>query len=151
MSTFAEVVVLALNAHEVMEPLTREDRTRSWQGRFVPIESQWGRSFGLGWAVEFERMRTRSGLLRHLESLPWPCPNSVQVLIHDQDDDCFGLWMMHDGKLVEVPLPRTQRFHLPAPPTDEFPPSPGYLLRTDEDRELPEQTPPDRRDPRPAW
>lgn len=96
-------------------------------------------------------MRPRTGLLRDLESLPWPHPGSVQVLIHDQDDDCFGLWMMHDGKLVEVPLPRTQRFHQPAPATHEYPPDPGMLLRTDGYCELPEQTPAPDRDPRPAW
>ena len=28
-------------------------------------------------------MRPRDGLLRHLESLPWPWPESVQVLIRD--------------------------------------------------------------------
>ncbi|MFE7213600.1 hypothetical protein ACFY0A_21670 [Streptomyces sp. NPDC001698] len=89
--------------------------------------------------------------MKHLESLPWPRPESVQVLIHDQDDDCFGLWMIHDGKLVEVPLPRTQRFHDPAPPDEEYPPSPGVLWRTDTHSDLPEQTPKDRRDPRPAW
>ncbi|MEW2404268.1 hypothetical protein [Streptomyces sp. NPDC046862] len=151
MSRFAEVIVLALDAHEVMEPLTRDDETRTWRGRFVRVESQWGGSFGAGWAVEFERMRSRTGLLRHLESLDWPRPESVQVLIHDQDDDCFGLWMIHDGRLVEVALPRTERFHEPAPRDDEFPPDPGYLLRTDQGRPLPEQTPGELRDPRPAW
>ncbi|MEU3450802.1 hypothetical protein AB0H29_26785 [Streptomyces thermolilacinus] len=120
-------------------------------GRFVPIQSQWVGSFGVGWATEFERMRSRSGLLKHLESLPWPRPESVQVLIHDQDDDCFGVWMLHDGKLVEIPLPRTARFHDPAPPHRHFPPSPGVLFRTDTRRDLPEQTPKDRRDPRAAW
>lgn len=152
MSRFAEVIVLALDADEVMEPLTRDDAERTWRGRFVPIQSQWIGSFGSGWATEFERMRPRSGLLKHLESLAWPRPESVQVLIHDQDDDCFGLWMIHDGKLVEVPLPHTQRFHAPAPPTDQsYPPDPGCLLRTDQGRTLPEQTPIEHRDPRPAW
>ena len=33
------------------------------------------------------KVRSRTGLLAHL--------------------DCFGLWMIHDGKLVEVALPRT--------------------------------------------
>lgn len=151
MSRFAEVIVLALDADSVMEPLTRDDEERTWRGRFEPIQSQWVGSFGIGWATEFERMRSRSGLLKHLEPLPWPRPESVQVLIHDQDDDCFGLWMIHDGKLVEVPLPRTQRFYEPAPPNEEFPPDPGYLLRTDQGRDMPEQTPEEHRDPRPAW
>lgn len=58
----------------------------------------------------------RTGLLVCLESLPWQRPDSLQVLIHDEEDDCFGLWMIHDGKLEEITLPRTQRFHDPAPP-----------------------------------
>lgn len=151
MSTFAEVIVLALDADKVMEPLTRGDEERTWKGVFVPIQSQWVGSFGIGWATEFEKMRTRSGLLKHLESLPWPRPESVQVLIHDQDDECFGLWMLHDGKLVEIALPRTQRFHNPGPPDHDCPPCPGYLLRTDQGRTLPEQTPEELRDQRPAW
>lgn len=150
MSRNAEVVVLALYADEVMEPLTRDDPERSWRGRFVPIESQWAGSFGMGWATEFEKMRSRSGLLKHLESLPWPHPGSVQVLIHDQDDDCFGLWMIHDGRLVEVPLPRTQRFHPPRPWSEEYPPDPGFLLRTDQGRALPD-FPVEPQDPRPVW
>ncbi|NEW39040.1 hypothetical protein GV794_24205 [Nocardia cyriacigeorgica] len=151
MSRFAEVIVLALGAHEVMEPLTRDDENRSWRGRFVPIESQWGSSFGIGWATEFDRMRTRTGLFAHLESLHWPHPESVQVLIHDEEDDCFGLWMLHDGKLVEIELPRTRRYHPPAPPTDEYPPDPGILLRTDRSNGLRSQTPMNTRDPRRAW
>ncbi|MFD9566049.1 hypothetical protein [Streptomyces sp. NPDC059994] len=151
MSRFAEVVVLALDAEEVMEPLTRDDEQRPWRGRFVQIQSQWPGSFGNGWATEFERMRPRSGFLEHLESLPWPRPESVQVLIHDEEDDCFGLWMIQDGKLVEVRLPHTERFHEPAPPNQDSPPSPGLLRRTDTGSGLPEQTPHHSRDPRPAW
>lgn len=73
------------------------------------------------------------------------------MLIHDQDDDVFGLWMFQDGKLVEIALPRTERFHHPAPNTEAFEPDPGMLLRTDSGRGLPEQTPEKLRDPRPAW
>lgn len=54
-------LVLALEADEVMEPLTRDDGQRTWRGRFVPIQSQWVGSVGVGWATEFERMRSRSG------------------------------------------------------------------------------------------
>lgn len=151
MSRNAEVIVLALDAHEVMEPLTRDDAARSWRGRFVPIHSQWGASFGAGWAAEFDKVRSRTGLLAHLESLPWSRPESVQVLIHDEEDDCFGLWMIHDGKLAEVTLPRTQRFHDPAPEDRGYAPHPGYLLRTDQGRPLPPQTAQEFRDDRPAW
>ncbi|MFG2847027.1 hypothetical protein ACGF12_28215 [Kitasatospora sp. NPDC048296] len=55
----------------------------------------------------------------------------MQVLIHDEEDDCFGLWMMRDGVLAEVPLPGYRRLHPPAPATDEFPPGPGLLWRTE--------------------
>jgi hypothetical protein len=155
MSRNAEVIVLALDAHEVMEPLTRDDAARSWRGRFAPIHSPWGGPWGatflFGWAAEFVRMRSRSGLLAHLESLSWPRPESVQVLIHDEEDDCFGLWMIHDGKLMEVELPRTQRFHDPAPANHDDPPSPGYLFRTDQGRPVPQQTAQEFRDDRPAW
>ncbi|WP_406277324.1 hypothetical protein [Embleya sp. NBC_00896] len=48
-------------------------------------------------------------------------------------------------------ISRTQRFHRPAPPHEEFEPDPGMLLRTDLGSDLPEQTPEEHRDPRPAW
>ncbi|MCL6292608.1 hypothetical protein [Streptomyces sp. 43Y-GA-1] len=146
MSRIAQVIVLATCADEVMEPLTRPDDARSWRGHFEPLDLFVG-----GWVIEFNRVEPRSGLLSHLESLPWPDPGQVQVLIHDEEDDCFGLWMIHDGKLVEVPLPRTQRFHAPAPPTGEFVPSPGYLWRTDTGNNVPAGLSPERQDPRPAW
>lgn len=149
MSRDAEVIVLARWSNEVMEPLTQDDPERMWRGRFVPIAGHWGYEFG--WALEFEKMRARKGLLRHLESLPWPHPHTVQVLLRDQDDDCFGLWMFQEGRLVEVTIPRTERFHQPAPPNEDFEPDPGMLLRTDQDTALPEQTPEACRDTRSPW
>ncbi|MET7525281.1 hypothetical protein ACFYSJ_34200 [Streptomyces sp. NPDC005248] len=146
MSRIAQVIVLATYEDEVMEPLTRWDDSRSWKGKFEPL----GLFVG-GWVIEFHRERPRSGLLKHLESLPWTNPGSVQVLIHDEEDDCFGLWMIHDGRLVEVSLPRTQRLHPPAPSSDEFPPSPGYLWRTDTGSTVPADLSAERQDPRPAW
>lgn len=105
-----------------MAPLTREnDGSRPWENLFVPIESQWPGTFGRGWAAEFTHQRHWVHLLEHLESLAWPRPESLQVLIHDEEDDCFGLWMMYDGKLVEVSLPRTERAG----------PDGGILSRTD--------------------
>ncbi|MGY3684093.1 hypothetical protein [Streptomyces sp. TE33382] len=146
MSRIAQVIVFASYADEVMEPLSRPDESRSWKGEFKPL----GLFVG-GWVIEFHRQWTRSGLLKHLESLPWPRPEHVQVLIHDEEDDCFGLWMMYDGALVEVSLPRVQRFHAPAPLTDEFSPSPGYLWRTDGPVEIPAGLSTERQDLRPAW
>ncbi|MDX2645647.1 hypothetical protein PV341_19190 [Streptomyces sp. PA03-1a] len=146
MSRIAQVIVLATYEDEVMEPLTRSDGSRSWKGEFKPLGL-----FAGGWVIEFYRNWTRSGLLKHLESLPWANPGNVQVLIHDEEDDCFGLWMIHDGRLVEVPLPRTQRFYPPAPPTDDYSPSPGYLWRTDVGSTVPTKLSTERQDPRPAW
>ncbi|MFF8944399.1 hypothetical protein ACF1A5_19435 [Streptomyces sp. NPDC014864] len=128
MSRIAEVIVLAQDADEIMEPLTRYDDSRTWKGVFHAMAP--GGNWGFGWGAEFVRVGSRSGLLKHLESLPWPRPESVQVLIHDEEDDCFGLWMIHDGRLVEIPLPRTRRYWS-GPHDDEFPPDPGILARTD--------------------
>ncbi|MFE3758137.1 hypothetical protein ACFXO9_27860 [Nocardia tengchongensis] len=118
MSRFAEVIVLARGAEDVMEHLTRADESRSrpWHQLFVEIDDAVfsGAGFPYGsdecyaWVIQFHR-NTWGDLLSYLESLPWPRPESVQVLVHDENDDCFGLWMIYDGKLSEVPLPRTRR------------------------------------------
>ncbi|MFE9565891.1 hypothetical protein ACFYM0_32810 [Streptomyces sp. NPDC006487] len=51
-----------------------------------------------------------------------------------------------------APLAGTERFHEPAPLTQEFAPHPGSLWRTDVGYTwLPEQTPEELWDPRPAW
>ena len=124
MSRIAEVIVLAGNAEEIMEPLTRPDPSRQWSGQFAVA--------GHGWAAEFVRRSSWVGLLDDLESQPWPSPHSVQVLIRDEEDDCFGLWMMHDGRLVEVPLPRTSRYFWRNHYTGEVDADcPGILMRTD--------------------
>ncbi|MFE4628566.1 hypothetical protein [Streptomyces mirabilis] len=135
MSRFAEVIVLASGAEEIMEPLTRPDDNREWSGQFTDI----GHGMFGGWAIEFARRINWIGLLEHLESQPWPSPHSVQVLIHDEEDDCFGLWMMHDGRLVEVPLPRTSRYFWRDHYTGKVDPnSPGILMRTDKSAGSPE-------------
>ncbi|MEU5233726.1 hypothetical protein AB0G82_31285 [Streptomyces anulatus] len=84
----AQVIVLARYEDEVMEPLTRPDEARSWHGCFVQLP--W---FVGGWHIEFERWNGRRGVLEDLESLPWNEPACVQVMLHDEDDDLFGLWM----------------------------------------------------------
>ncbi|MFE7181799.1 hypothetical protein [Streptomyces erythrochromogenes] len=148
MSRMAQVLVLARYEDEAMEPLTRDDGSRTWRGRFERIPD-W---FVGGWYIEFFRVSQRTGILKDLEALPWRQPECVQVMLHDEDDDCFGLWMFRDGALAEVDIPRTQRFHPPAPATQEYPPDPGSLWRTDAGHTwLPEQTPEHLRDPRPAW
>jgi hypothetical protein len=144
MSRIAQVIVLAPNADEVMQPLTRPDDSRSWRGCFKQLDL-----FAGAWVIEFERIRPRSGLLRHLESLAWPHPTSVQVLIHDEEDDCFGLWTIRDGVLAEVQLPGYRRLHSAAPATDEFPPDPGLLWQTE--TPVPAGFSTERQDRRPAW
>ncbi len=114
MSRYAEVVVLARESENVMQPLTEPDPNREWHQCFTRVDDSVFAGSGTGspecymWVVQFTR-NNWSGLLEHLESLPWGNPGSVQVLIHDEEDDCFGLWMMSDGKLREVPLPGATR------------------------------------------
>ncbi|MGW4162549.1 hypothetical protein [Streptomyces sp. NPDC004788] len=129
MSRYTEVIVLARGAEEVMEPLTRPDEERAWHQCFTRVGDNVFAGSGTpsdecyAWVIQFGRQNW-GGLLSHLESLPWPDPWSVQVLLRDEDDDCFGLWMLHDGRLVEVPLPRTRR----EPFSDTLT---GVLSRTD--------------------
>ncbi|MGW3327841.1 hypothetical protein [Streptomyces virginiae] len=143
MSRMAQVIVLARYEDEVMEPLTRPDESRTWQGCFVRIPWLVG-----GWHIEFEKAHRRRGVLEDLESLPWNEPDCVQVMLHDQDDDLFGLWMFRDGVLVEVGIPGTQRVHTAAPLWDV---DPGFLVRTGlgrgEERHSPEHV----QDPRLSW
>ncbi|MFF3883536.1 hypothetical protein [Streptomyces sp. NPDC001914] len=124
MSRDAEVIVLAKHAEEIMEPLTRPDPNRKWSGQFA--------ASGHGWITDFSRRSGWVGLLEDLESQPWPYPHSVQVLIHDEEDDCFGLWMLYDGQLVEVSLPHTSRYFWRNHYTGEVDADcPGILMRTD--------------------
>ncbi|MFD8087038.1 hypothetical protein ACFV4F_35710 [Kitasatospora sp. NPDC059722] len=63
-----------------------------------------------------------------MESLPWKAPESVQVLIRDEEDDCFGLWMIRDGRLTEIPVPGHRRLH-PLAHSTEYALDPGLLWR----------------------
>ncbi|WP_198654207.1 MULTISPECIES: hypothetical protein [Nocardia] len=118
MSRFAEVVVLAREAMEVMEHLTVPAPEREWHQCFTPVDDSVfegtcnGSSDCYLWVAQFYR-RNWTGLLAHLEGLEWPDPHSVQVMIRDEEDDLFGLWMMIDGHLTEIHLARTER--LPDP------------------------------------
>ncbi|MFF8841954.1 hypothetical protein ACF08N_04350 [Streptomyces sp. NPDC015127] len=147
MSRMAQIIVLARYEDEVMEPLTRYDEARTWRGRFEQIPD-W---FVGGWYIEFSRWEQRSGVLRDLESLPWNNPECVQVMLHDEDDDCFGLWMFRDGALVEVAIPGTRRIHTPPPSWRADSPDPGVLLRTGQGGIPPEHSPEHARDPRLSW
>lgn len=144
MSRIAQIIVLARYEDDVMEPLTRHDEARTWHGRFVQIP--W---FVGGWHIEFERWRNRHGVLKDLESLPWNEPECVQVMLHDEDDDCFGLWMFRDGALVEVDIQGTQRVHTPPPSWNET--NPGFLVRTGLGRGEARHSPEHVQDPRLSW
>ncbi|MFE2958616.1 hypothetical protein [Nocardia tengchongensis] len=129
MSRFAEVIVLARDAEQVMHHLTVRDDEREWHQCFTPVGDAMFEGTNratdecYAWVIQFRR-HNWTGLLAHLESLHWPDPHSVQVLVHDEEDSCFGLWMIYDGKLTEVPLPRTRRMEFRSSVT-------GVLLRTD--------------------
>ncbi|WP_329359797.1 hypothetical protein [Streptomyces anulatus] len=150
MSRMAQVLVLARYEDEVMEPLTRDDETRTWRGCFERIPD-W---FVGGWYLEFFREGQRRGVLADLEALPWNNPECVQVMLHDEDDDCFGLWMFHDGVLAEVSIPRTQRIQPPPPPWWDDSPRAGYLQRTDgpgAEEAMSRHSPEHEQDPRLCW
>lgn len=73
-------------------------------------------------------------------------------VIHDEEDDCFGPWMMQKGVLTEVPLPGHRRFYTAAPATDEFPPEPGLLWRLETAKSVaPGRILTARQDRRPVW
>ena len=40
-------------------------------------------------------------LLAHVRQVPWQVPPEVQLLIKDQEEDFFRLWMFRDGQLTE--------------------------------------------------
>lgn len=112
-----------------MEPLTRPDEKREWIQCFTPVDDSVFEGTRDGalecylWVIQFRRQNWKN-LLEILEHLAWPEPHSVQVLVHDEDDDCFGLWMIYEGRLTEVPLPNTER----QPFSDTVT---GILTRTD--------------------
>jgi len=115
---------------EVMAHLTVPDPEREWHQCFTPVDdsvfegSFKGSSDCYMWVIQFYRPNWR-GLLTHLEGLAWPDPYSVQILIRDEEDDLFGLWMMMNGRLTEVQLARTRRSSVPTLITG------GVLYRVD--------------------
>jgi hypothetical protein len=117
-----------------MAPLTKPDESREWHQCFTPIDdsifsgTRSGSRECYAWVIQFYR-HNWTGLLSRLESIPWPDPYSVQVLVHDEEDDCFGLWMLYDGKLTEIPLPHTQREPFPGASVT------GVLTRIDRRKE----------------
>ncbi|WP_331738205.1 hypothetical protein [Embleya sp. NBC_00896] len=130
MSRDAEIIVLARDAEAVMEHLTTDEFAQEWGGhKFFPIDNEMFRAMKSGsklcymWIIQFTRQNWY-GIFEYLQGIEWPDPHSVQVLVRDQDDDCFGLWMIFNGKLTEVTLPATER-------TDTDYIEVGCLSRTD--------------------
>lgn len=112
------MVIAAWQDVSTMEPFTHwaEDDDRGWSGGFGHVGGREADRFwstGKGspegiWVATFDHLN-RPALLADLGRLPRSTPYTVQVLIRDEEDDCFGLWMIFDGELREVPIPRTER------------------------------------------
>jgi ribosomal protein S18 acetylase RimI-like enzyme len=47
-------------------------------------------------------------VVRHVERMPWAYPEFLQLLIQDQEDGFFRLWMFRAGRLVELTPPQQQ-------------------------------------------
>lgn len=45
---------------------------------------------------------------RHVEQMPWAHPELLQLLVKDQEDSFFRLWMFRAGRLVEFTPPQEQ-------------------------------------------
>ena len=134
MSRDTRVIVNAEFAETVMAPLTVPDPERAWRRPLHPVTVPQFRGGYLAagdaaedfcntWIGEFNHLDCAS-FLADLESLRWPCPHSVQVLIQGEEDNCFGLWMMYDGRLQPIELPRPERRSVDHDPD-------GILYRTD--------------------
>lgn len=116
MSRTTDVLISADAQEAAMAPLTHRDRGRGLSGAFAlitgPDADRYRVQDGKGptsdiWVGTFNHL-DRPALLADLEQLPWTCPHTVQVLVRDDQDDCFGLWTLVDGRLREVPLPATR-------------------------------------------
>lgn len=134
MSRDTRVIVNAEFAERVMAPLMVPDPERAWSRPLHPVTvpqfrrgsvaaGEGARDFCGTWIGEFNHL-DRAAFLAALEELPWPCPHSVQVLIQGEEDNCFGLWMMYDGRLRPIDLPRTER-------REAIHDAEGILYRTD--------------------
>src|ERR1700712_3208676 len=96
-----------------MKPLTTSSGARRWSGCFVGrsivASGDWvtddRQAWYDDWVGAFNHLRRRE-LLSDLAGLAWTRPDSVQVLILGQDDECWGLWMLrgaHSSNSVCLP------------------------------------------------
>ncbi|URN11143.1 hypothetical protein LUW77_01590 [Streptomyces radiopugnans] len=128
MSDFTDVLLLFNYLEdEAMEHLVELDLPGADDGGFRRVSADhplghWGGRAGAECHVvagTFDHLNTVR-LRRLLQTVPWKCPHGVQLLLHNENDAIFSLWMLVDERWVEVPLPRTARH-----------PSQGHLRRTD--------------------
>jgi hypothetical protein len=61
--------------------------------------------WALTWAVR-NLAADAGAVVRHVEQVPWAYPEFLQLLIQDQGDMFFRLWMFRAGRLVEVTPPQ---------------------------------------------
>jgi hypothetical protein len=120
MSNVTNVLILTLGDKKVMAALTERREGAAWTGYFgdlshKPAAEFWGHDGKWPecwvWAGAFNHLN-RPALFQELQELPWQSRKAVQVLIRGQDDDCWGLWMFVEGRLVEVDLPGATRLPL---------------------------------------
>jgi hypothetical protein len=113
LSNVTNVMVLAFGEALAMSPVVESDEERVWNGRFNNVTTGAANQLwivnGKGpecdvWVAALNHLR-RLALLQDLSSLSWETPHMTQVLIRGQDDDCWGLWMIQAGVLVEIALP----------------------------------------------
>jgi hypothetical protein len=73
-----------------------ESPAEVWPGTKVRECSVW---LGVLNHADLEKVRAR------FAAMPWQVPNAVQLMLMDQEECFFRLWMIRDGQLYQVPLP----------------------------------------------
>lgn len=76
--------------HHCLKPVDPNNVEREWRGNFK--------------SLDLEAARARLG------AIPWESPETIRILIEDEDDEGFGVWVVRDGGLVlALPPPMTGR------------------------------------------
>jgi hypothetical protein len=121
----SEFVVLpgSEDEHEAYEALARRLRTRAtpdddwcgW-GEIVRLSDVLREDVPRWLAIDAERVWMGYGrnlihatLRREMAALPWRDRDYVQVLMRDQDDDVFALWLLRGDVFVEAEHQGTER------------------------------------------
>ncbi|GAA1997660.1 GNAT family N-acetyltransferase [Catenulispora subtropica] len=118
MSWVANVILTTDLADEV-----RGDELSQWLREQAPTRHGAGRGVGGlartttwgGWknpeCAVFTGVLNHADLdavVRHVERMPWAHPEFLQLLIQDQEEFFFRLWMFRAGRLVELTPPQSQ-------------------------------------------